>query len=99
MASQLREVLNQFEAQHEPVSVRAMAHQMNLNPNVLQGMIDYWVRKGKLRIASSGGESCHTCGIKGACPFVVNLPHYYERVQDDGQETHLPCTCGDTCTS
>lgn len=94
MASQLREVLNQFEVQREPVSVRAMARHMEINPNVLQGMIDYWVRKGKLRATSSSGEMCTTCGDQPTCPFVVHMPDYYELARDESENAPPPsCTC------
>ncbi len=83
MASQLQQVLNRFSDQSAPLSLRALAHEMQLEPGVLHGMLEYWVRKGKLREVGSGGESCTTCGIKGACPFVVHLPRYYERVTED----------------
>lgn len=101
MASQLREVLNRFDDASNPVSLRQMAHELKIEPGVLQGMIDYWVRKGRLREISSDGQNCQTCGIKSACPFVVALPRYYERVaEDDDTEPVVtsPCECGGSCT-
>lgn len=99
MASQLREVLNRFADQSEPISVNRMARDMGLEPGVLHGMIDYWVRKGKLREVNSTTQSCTTCGIKSACPFIVALPRYYELVQGDTEaESHPPCGCGGTCS-
>lgn len=101
MASQLREVLNRFSDQRAPVSLKQMARDMDLEPGVLTGMIDYWVRKGKLREVNSSGQSCRTCGVKSACPFVVALPRYYERV-DEGAQTSSqppPCDCGGHCAN
>lgn len=98
MASQLREVLNRFTDQNAPVSLNHMARDMGLEPGVLHGMIDYWVRKGKLREISTGtGENCTTCGIKSACPFVVALPRYYELVVDPGTPPEPSCACGGSC--
>ena len=62
MASQLREILNRFDNQTAPMSINRMARDMSLEPGVLQGMIDYWVRKGKLREVNSTTEDCNTCG-------------------------------------
>jgi hypothetical protein len=98
MASQLREVLNRFDDQSRPVSLAQMAREMALEPGVLHGMIDYWVRKGKLREINSGGENCTTCGIKGACPFVIAMPRYYERVRDNDDQPPPACTCGGRCS-
>lgn len=98
MASQLRAVLDRFADQSTPVSLNQMAREMALEPGVLHGMIDYWVRKGKLREVNSGGEACTTCGIKGACPFVIALPRYYELVQDGDTSQDLPpCACNGHC--
>lgn len=99
MASQLREVLNRFQEQSTPISIQGMAREMNLETGVLHSMIDYWVRKGKLREVSSSGQSCTTCGIKSACPFIVALPRYYELVTDaaHADDPEPPCSCGGTC--
>ncbi|MCA9914931.1 MAG: hypothetical protein KC496_16370 [Anaerolineae bacterium] len=98
MASQLREVLNHFSDQSAPISLTRMAREMNLQPGVLQGMIEYWVRKGKLREVNTSGDNCTTCGVKGACPFIVNLPRYYE-LADNSRDSIPPCSCGGTCVS
>lgn len=94
MASQLREVLNRFTDQSEPVSVNRMAHEMGIEPGVLSGMIDYWVRKGKLRAVSAEGKSCNTCGVKGACPFVVAVPRCYELAAEHDTASDAACACG-----
>ncbi len=98
MASQLREVLNRFSDQAVPRSIKEMAREMHLEPGVLQDMIDYWVRKGKLREVNTSGSSCNTCGVKGACPFIVNLPRYYE-LTSDSEDSIPPCSCGGACVS
>lgn len=99
MASQLREVLNRFDNQSAPVSINQMAREMQIEPGVLHGMIDYWVRKGKLREVGSDGDNCQTCGIKGACPFIVAMPRYYERIDenDQGMSASL-CGCSGSCS-
>ncbi|QPC80512.1 hypothetical protein G4Y79_12370 [Phototrophicus methaneseepsis] len=97
MASQLREVLDRFSEQSVPISINRMAREMALDPAILHHMIDYWVRKGKLREVNNV-ENCHTCGSKAACPFIVALPRYYERVQEGDAPSGPPCACGDKCT-
>lgn len=93
--SQLRDVLNRFDQQNEPTSIRQMAQDMNIEQGVLMGMIDYWVRKGKLRAVNSVGADCSHCGVKSACPFITPLPVYYERVTDeDKPQPPTTCNCG-----
>ncbi|MBE0690266.1 MAG: hypothetical protein IH587_09125, partial [Anaerolineae bacterium] len=45
----MRAVLDQFAATSGPVSLAEMAQRLALEPGILEGMIAYWVRKGKLR--------------------------------------------------
>jgi hypothetical protein len=98
MATQLREVLNRFEGQTAPIALNVMAREMNLEVGMLHSMIDYWVRKGKLREVSGEGKTCGTCGIKTACPFIVAMPRYYEVVTDDSPtDDEPPCSCGGSC--
>lgn len=100
MASQLREVLNRFADGDAPRSIKDMAREMSLEPGVLHGMIEYWVHKGRLREVNGGGQTCRTCGIKSACPFIVALPRYYELVhEEDAIAEPPPCGCGGTCTT
>lgn len=97
--SQLREVLDRFATQRGPMSVNRMAKEMGITPSMLNEMIEYWVRKGKLREVNGGGQACVTCGVKGACPFVVNLPRYYEMVtaENTPDDSQPPCACGGHC--
>lgn len=97
MASQLKEVLNRFADQTIPVSVNRLAQDMEIEPGVLRGMIDYWVRKGKLREVNSGGETCMSCGVKSVCPFIIALPRYYEIATDENDDDTPPCACGGSC--
>lgn len=98
MASQLREVLNHFDGQTAPLSINRLARDMGVTPGVLHGMIDYWVRKGKLREVTSTTDGCTTCGVKNGCPFIVHLPRYYELVREgDDDNVAPPCACDGAC--
>ena len=76
----LRQVLVHFENQSGGVSLTQMARDLGVEPVILQEMIDYWVRKGRLRDLST--PDCPTCGCAKDCPLVVTLPHRYELVSD-----------------
>jgi len=97
LASQLSSVLDRFVNQSAPVSISQMAREMQIEPGVLHSMIDYWVRKGRLREVNSGGEACTSCGGKSGCPFIVNLPRYYEVVGENTPAAAPPCACGGSC--
>ena len=84
---QLRDVLNAFE-QNGPASLAQMARDMDVEASALEGMIQFWVRKGKLREVCDLG--CSSCGAHGSCPVVTLTPRRYELVADDSPATpHL----------
>jgi hypothetical protein len=80
--SALRDVLTVFEQSTGSISVQRLAQQLNINPSILEDMIQFWVRKGKVR-ETGNVEVCNTCGSVRGCPFVMNLPRRFELVRDD----------------
>jgi len=97
MTKMLRQVLNAFESADEPQPLNAMARALGVSPGMLQGMIEYWVRKGRLREASSEFSQCQTCGGAEGCPFVVKMPRRYELATEAGAAAESaaasPCRC------
>jgi hypothetical protein len=91
----LRQVLDIFENATGPLSLAQMAARMGIEPAMLEGMIGYWVRKGRLREVG-GLPACTTCGIKGGCPYVIQMPRRYELVTGDELQAEAaspPCNC------
>jgi hypothetical protein len=80
--STLRQVLTIFETASGSLSLPQIARELEVSPERLDGMIQHWVRKGKIRASSSLTE-CGRCGHSGACPFVMPLPRSYEVVSED----------------
>jgi len=79
----LRQVLHEIESANAPITLQTLGRRLAIEPSALQGMIDFWVRKGRLRdddavdnCATSGG--CGTsCGGATGCAFVVETPRSY----------------------
>lgn len=98
MASTLTQVLRQFEATSGAVSLGQMARKLRVDPGVLQCMIDYWVRKGKIREVVHESKQCMTCGVQAACPFLMAFPRYYECVSGESKGFESVITaCSDNC--
>ncbi len=75
--SMLAQVLRLLEESKDSLSVGALAHDLGVPVERVEGMIQYWVRKGRIReIAVS--KNCGTCGSSGHCPYVIDLPRSYE---------------------
>ncbi|MFP4321832.1 MAG: FeoC-like transcriptional regulator [Anaerolineales bacterium] len=89
--SKLKQVLRAFQEANEPLSITQIAHQVGTEPAMVEDMIAFWVRKGKLRNIQDCADSCGTCGPKsGGCPFVMHMPKRYELVQDAPQRRPRP---------
>jgi hypothetical protein len=89
----LRQVLNFFEDAGASLTVNQVARELDIAPGMLEGMIDHWVRKGKLR-QTSNTMHCATCGGASGCPFVMAMPRSYELATgDDDSRTTPPTSC------
>lgn len=97
MSTTLRQVLDQFEQSQGSVSLPHMAHTLGIERGTLQNMIDYWVRKGKLR--EVGAQSCETCGSAAGCPFIVALPRCYELANEVPAAAPLSVSCACGCST
>ncbi|MBN1964435.1 MAG: hypothetical protein JW910_07300 [Anaerolineae bacterium] len=95
MASTLGQVLSAFEAADRPLTLGALARELGVAPGILAGMIEHWVRKGRLR-EIGGTTACRTCAGASGCPFLTtDLPRRFVLTSphDDGSASlpDLPC--------
>ena len=89
----LRQVLSYFENSRDGISLNTIAREMGVSPGQVGSMVEFWVRKGKIR--PTPVQDCGSCGVIGNCLFVVEVPLSYELVREgdrDGLET-VPPAC------
>jgi hypothetical protein len=92
--STLGQVLAAFEDNSKPMTLAQIARDLDVSAARLEGMIQYWVRKGRLREVVSFSD-CGTCGRgPGDCPFTVELPRSYELVTEDSLAIPLTAAGG-----
>ncbi len=91
MATTLRQVLNHFEQQSGAIALPALARELGIGQPMLQEMLEYWVRKGRLREVSS--SACTTCGGASGCPFVFALPRCYELARGESADIAPSAAC------
>lgn len=85
----LRKVLQAFEEADGPVKLADLSRELGVEPGALEGMVDFWVRKGRIQAAGQDGgffacatAGCHTCGEVDGCPLVAKLPRMYAVTQE-----------------
>ncbi len=93
--STLRQVLTIFETAQAPLSLPQIARELEVSLEHLEGMIQHWVRKGKIRESGALAE-CGSCGHQRGCPFVIELPRSYELVTETNNISLnvIGLTCG-----
>ena len=79
--STLSRLLTLFEESSGALSVRFLAQELEVTSERLEGMVDFWIRKGKIRV-SAALTDCGSCGVKGDCPLIMNMPRTFELVAD-----------------
>lgn len=81
MTVTLRQVLQAFEQADTSLRLDTLSRELGIAPGLLEGMIDHWVRKGRIKevrdALPDGCTSCHGCGVRNECPFVTRLPRRY----------------------
>ncbi len=91
----LKQVLTTLEEAQGPVSLAALSQQLEVEPSALEGMIDFWVRKGRLRLVGAtmcSSAGCGACPAEGSplhCPALLVVPRRYE-VIPEAQPTPPP---------
>jgi len=88
----LRQVLQELESSTGPVELNALSRKLGVERSALEGMVAFWVRKGRLQddyaaaLAGScvGGDCAASCLEADSCPLVSRLPRSFSLVDPDG---------------
>ncbi len=82
----LHQVLQAIESAPGAVNLNELSQKLNIERSALDGMIQFWVRKGRLKDDSQPAQSSccsttsscgHSCSGAQECPFVMKLPRTY----------------------
>lgn len=78
----LHRVLQEIEQADGPITLAELSRRLNIEPGALQGMIDFWVQKGRLQdtaAPAADGGGMHHCGTKSCggpetCAYIAKMP-------------------------
>ena len=79
----LSRVLREMQAAQGTLRLDELAAKVNIEPSALKGMIEFWVSKGRMRLAGDEAayacvESCGGgCPAASQCPLVGKVPRMY----------------------
>ena len=94
----LRQVLQELEMAQGPISLEELSRRLDIDRDALRGMIEFWVRRGRLQnhddamaaaLAACPTGSCSGCRLGPQdCSFGTNMPRMYSlvRQQDERDE-------------
>ncbi|HEC24099.1 MAG TPA: hypothetical protein ENI95_14395 [Chloroflexi bacterium] len=77
--SPLYAVLEAIEEADGPVSVAQLARELGIEAGAVEGMIDFWARKGRLHLLDDAAcnTQCASCRLQGSCPLLSYAPRRY----------------------
>jgi hypothetical protein len=81
--TKLSALLKQIEESSGVISLPNLARDLEVSRARLEGMVEYWIRNGKIRVSATLSD-CGSCGILDNCPFALEMPRTYELVINEG---------------
>ncbi len=82
----LHAILHELQTASGPMTLRQLSRRLGVQESALEGMIQFWVRKGRLAVDEGAGGvtemrvcSGIVCGLRscpgpGACPLTLKTP-------------------------
>jgi len=86
----LWQVLHEVEAASAPLDLNELSRRLDVERSALDGMIQFWVRKGRLVDDTAGAgpvtvacanHGCGGCASGQGCPFTMKGPRTLSLVQ------------------
>ncbi len=81
----LNQVLREIENSRGPITIGELSRKMGVEPTALEGMIQFWVHKERLKseddqingAVCSCGTGANSCAPVSDCVFIAKMPKTY----------------------
>jgi hypothetical protein len=90
----LNQVLHEIQNAQGPITIQELGHKLAIDPQALEGMLQFWVRKGYIQnddAADSCDSGMGTCGSSCSgsanCAFIAKMPKTYSLPLSRGQSS------------
>ncbi|MCE5209091.1 MAG: FeoC-like transcriptional regulator [Chloroflexi bacterium] len=65
----LMQVLKEIENSHGAIRMDVLSRKLGIDPSVLEGMVEHWVRKGRIQRLQQDDLLCSAKACQDGCPF------------------------------
>jgi hypothetical protein len=66
----LNQVLQEIETAKGPITMGELSRKLGIELTALEGMIQFWVQKGRLQVDDQSSDADCGCGSSGACATI-----------------------------
>ncbi len=81
----LNQILQEIEGARGSITINELSRKLGVEPNVLEGMIQFWVQKGRLQsdddqisdMNCTCGTGTSSCAPVSDCVFIAKMPKSY----------------------
>ena len=65
----LSSIFKEFQEARSPLTLAELSQRLGIERSALEGMLQFLVRKGKIRQVGDGTVSCDMCRVRFACGY------------------------------
>ncbi len=77
----LNQILHEIESAQGPQTINELSRKLGMEPDTLEGMLQFWVRKGRIQMdeGNSSGDEVNggctkSCSGTAECVYIAKMP-------------------------
>jgi hypothetical protein len=89
----LNQLLHEIENARGPITLRELSRKLEIDPQTLEGMLQFWVRKGRIQhddekdpYPNNTSACSSSCSGPTNCAFIAKMPKTYSLLVVGGKE-------------
>ena len=86
----LKKVLREIQIAEGPITIKELSRNLGIDPHALDGMLEFWVRKGRIttneKSYSNDSTGCNkSCSGTPDCVYVAKMPKTFSIPSKNGK--------------
>lgn len=77
----LHQILHEIENAHGPQTINELSRKLGMEPNALEGVLQFWVQKGRIQMDEANSSSNNvnmgcgkSCSGTPECVYIAKMP-------------------------